>query len=64
MQDRISVTLGNRSKTAKVDFKLVHTSSRISTFQNPADKTINQGVILKVVTTNICDFDHDVVRGR
>ncbi|MGY4434877.1 threonine dehydrogenase-like Zn-dependent dehydrogenase [Bradyrhizobium sp. F1.13.1] len=63
MQDRISVTLGNRSKTAKVDFKRPYLVQNID-LPNPADKTINQGVILKVVTTNICDSDQDVVRGR
>src|SRR5271166_5800016 len=34
------------------------------TFRNPAGKTINHGVILKVVTTNICGSDQHMVRGR
>src|ERR1700723_2391468 len=32
--------------------------------QNPAGKKINHGVILKVVTTNICGSDQHMVRGR
>jgi hypothetical protein len=32
------------------------------TFRNPAGKTIDHGVILKVVTTNMCD--QHMVRGR
>ena len=31
---------------------------------NPAGKTIDHGVILKVVTTNICGSDQHMVRGR
>ena len=34
------------------------------TFRNPAGKTIDNGVILKVVTTNICGSDQHMVRGR
>jgi len=34
------------------------------TFRNPAGKTIDHGVILKVVTTNICGSDQRMVRGR
>src|SRR3979409_904069 len=34
------------------------------TFRNPARKTIDHGVILKVVTTNICGSDQHMVRGR
>jgi hypothetical protein len=34
------------------------------TFRNPAEKTIDHGVILKVVTTNICGSDQRMVRGR
>src|ERR1700742_2813800 len=34
------------------------------TFRNPAEKTIDHGVILKVVTTNICGSDQHMVRGR
>ena len=33
-------------------------------FRNPAGKTIDHGVILKVVTTNICASDQHMVRGR
>jgi glutathione-independent formaldehyde dehydrogenase len=33
-------------------------------FRNPAGKTIDHGVILKVVTTNICGSDQHRVRGR
>jgi glutathione-independent formaldehyde dehydrogenase len=33
-----------------------------STFRNPAGKTIDHGVILKVVTTNICGSDQHMVR--
>src|SRR3954449_251863 len=33
-------------------------------FRNPAGKTIDHGVILKVVTTNICGSDQHMVRGR
>src|SRR3979411_117986 len=33
-------------------------------FRNPAGKTIDHGVILKVVTTNICGSDQQMVRGR
>src|SRR5947209_4456792 len=33
-------------------------------FQNPAGKTIEHGVILKVVSTNICGSDQHMVRGR
>jgi glutathione-independent formaldehyde dehydrogenase len=32
--------------------------------QNPAGKRINHGVILKVVSTNICGSDQHMVRGR
>src|ERR1700744_5419831 len=32
--------------------------------QNPAGKKINHGVILKVVSTNICGSDQHMVRGR
>ncbi|CAN5767918.1 formaldehyde dehydrogenase, glutathione-independent [soil metagenome] len=32
--------------------------------QNPAGKQINHGVILKVVSTNICGSDQHMVRGR
>lgn len=35
-----------------------------SSFRNPAGKTIDHGVILKVVTTNICGSDQHMVRGR
>src|SRR5258706_5451459 len=34
------------------------------TFRNPAGKTIDHGVIHKVVTTNICGSDQHMVRGR
>src|SRR5262249_10254456 len=34
------------------------------TFRNPAGKTIDHGVILKVATTNICGSDQHMVRGR
>ena len=34
------------------------------TYRNPAGKTIDHGVILKVVTTNICGSDQHMVRGR
>src|SRR5256884_9609658 len=34
------------------------------TFRNPAGKAIDPGVILKVVTTNICGSDQHMVRGR
>ena len=34
------------------------------TFRNPAGKSIDHGVILKVVTTNICGSDQHMVRGR
>jgi glutathione-independent formaldehyde dehydrogenase len=34
------------------------------TFRNPAGKTIDHGVILKIVTTNICGSDQHMVRGR
>src|SRR5580692_657113 len=34
------------------------------TFRNPAGKTIDHGVILKVVATNICGSDQHMVRGR
>jgi glutathione-independent formaldehyde dehydrogenase len=33
-------------------------------FRNPAVKTIDHSVILKVVTTNICGSDQHMVRGR
>jgi hypothetical protein len=33
-------------------------------FRNPAGKAIDHGVILKVVTTNICGSDQHMVRGR
>ena len=33
-------------------------------FRSPAGKTIDHGVILKVVTTNICGSDQHMVRGR
>src|SRR6202048_3478582 len=34
------------------------------TFRNPAGKTIDHGVILRVVTTNICGSDQHMGRGR
>jgi glutathione-independent formaldehyde dehydrogenase len=34
------------------------------TFRDPAGKPIDHGVILKVVTTNICGSDQHMVRGR
>jgi threonine dehydrogenase-like Zn-dependent dehydrogenase len=34
------------------------------TFRNPAGKTIDHGVILEIVTTNICGSDQHMVRGR
>ena len=34
------------------------------TFRNPAGKTIDHGVILKVVTTNICGSDLHMYEGR
>src|ERR1700680_1882583 len=34
------------------------------TFRNPAGKSIEHGVILKVVATNICGSDQHMVRGR
>jgi glutathione-independent formaldehyde dehydrogenase len=34
------------------------------TFRNPAGKEIDHGVILKVVSTNICGSDQHMVRGR
>jgi glutathione-independent formaldehyde dehydrogenase len=33
-------------------------------FVNPLGKSINHGVILKVVVTNICGSDQHMVRGR
>src|ERR1700761_2774954 len=33
-------------------------------FRNPAGKTIDHGVILKIVATNICGSDQHMVRGR
>ncbi|MCW3100856.1 MAG: Threonine dehydrogenase, partial [Chthonomonadaceae bacterium] len=33
-------------------------------FQNPAGKSIEHGVILKIVSTNICGSDQHMVRGR
>jgi hypothetical protein len=42
-------------KVQKIDFP---------TFRNPAEKTIDHGAILKVVTTNICGSDQRTVRGR
>ncbi|HEY2486455.1 MAG TPA: alcohol dehydrogenase catalytic domain-containing protein, partial [Candidatus Binataceae bacterium] len=33
-------------------------------FRNPAGKEIHHGVILKVVSTNICGSDQHMVRGR
>ena len=33
-------------------------------FHNPAGKEIHHGVILKVVSTNICGSDQHMVRGR
>ena len=33
-------------------------------FHNPAGKPINHGVILKVVSANICGSDQHMVRGR
>jgi len=44
-----------RVEVQKIDFP---------TFRNPAGKTIDHGVILKVVTTNICGSDQHMVRGR
>src|SRR5437879_8401179 len=44
-----------RVEVQKIDFP---------TFRNPAGKTINHGVILKIVTTNICGSDQHMVRGR
>lgn len=32
--------------------------------ENPAGKRINHGVILRVVSTNICGSDQHIVRGR
>ena len=32
--------------------------------QNPARKKIEHGVILRIVTTNICGSDQHMVRGR
>ena len=32
--------------------------------RDPAGKTIDHGIILKVVTTNICGSDRHMVRGR
>ena len=34
------------------------------TFRNPAGKEIDHGVILKIVSTNICGSDQHMVRGR
>jgi glutathione-independent formaldehyde dehydrogenase len=34
------------------------------TFVNPRGKSIDHGVILRVVTTNICGSDQHMVRGR
>ena len=34
------------------------------TFHNPAGKEIDHGVILKVVSTNVCGSDQHMVRGR
>jgi glutathione-independent formaldehyde dehydrogenase len=39
----------------KIDFPTSH---------NPAGKTTDHGVVLKVVTTNICGSDQHMVRGR
>src|SRR5271168_90074 len=47
-------------KPGKVE---VHTID-FPTFRNPAGKTIDHGVILKVITTNICGSDQHMVRGR
>src|SRR5207302_11154025 len=44
-----------RVEVQKIDFP---------SFRNPAGKTIDHGVILKVVTTNICGSDQHMVRGR
>src|ERR1700716_1972472 len=44
-----------RVEVQKIDFP---------TFRNPAGKTIDHGVILKVLTTNICGSDQHMVRGR
>src|SRR5436853_3317312 len=44
-----------RVEVKKIDFP---------TFRNPHGKSIDHGVILKVVTTNICGSDQHMVRGR
>ena len=44
-----------RVEVRKIDFP---------TFRNPAGKEIDHGVILKVVSTNICGSDQHMVRGR
>jgi glutathione-independent formaldehyde dehydrogenase len=33
-------------------------------FQTPQGKAIDHGVILKIVSTNICGSDQDMVRGH
>ena len=33
-------------------------------FENPAGKRIEHGVILKILSTNICGSDQHMVRGR
>ena len=49
ISDRVRSTLG---------------TSTFLIFRNPAGKPINHGVILKVVSTNICGSDQHMVRGR
>jgi glutathione-independent formaldehyde dehydrogenase len=44
-----------RVEVQKIDFP---------TFHNPAGKTIDHGLVLKVVTTNICGSDQHMIRGR
>jgi glutathione-independent formaldehyde dehydrogenase len=44
----------------KVDVQTID----FSTLRNPAGKTIEHGVILKVVATNICGSGQHMVRGR
>lgn len=55
-ENRGVVFLGqNKVEVQSIDFPKM---------QNPAGKKINHGVILKVVSTNICGSDQHMVRGR
>ena len=55
-ENRGVVFLGrNKVEVQSIDFPRM---------QNPAGKKINHGVILKVISTNICGSDQHMVRGR